>query len=212
MGKESKQQNMTESRRKGWPCQQQNREGGKKWRKPVRARGQQEWANPVRSGAGSCRQTAKSPWWNPRTRSHYSVRQSSQMSSQFILCLPPLSQRPRFRKGNRTPCFSEITPNLFQYGKELLAIRNKNQQRPRPSITIVAVVPVSTCVRKCSFHISCVQLRHLRRLHRAFIKGMHLCNTHPIRETVCRPCRLDLRTPSSPCATGWEEAVYTKGK
>lgn len=65
------------------------------------------------SGAGSCRQAVKSPWWNPCTRSHYSVRQPSQMSSQFILCLPPLSQRPRFRKGNRTPCFSEITPNLF---------------------------------------------------------------------------------------------------
>ena len=31
----------------------------------------------------------------------------------FILCLPPLSPRPRFRKGNRTPCFSEIIPNLF---------------------------------------------------------------------------------------------------
>ena len=116
-GKESKQQYMRETRRKGWPCQQQNSEGGK-WRKPVqgrggRARGQQEWANPVPMGAGSCRQAVKSPWWNPRTRSHYSVQQSSQMSSQFILCLPPLSPRPRFRKGNRTPCFSEITPNLF---------------------------------------------------------------------------------------------------
>ena len=77
------------------------------------ARGQQEWANSVPTGAGSCRQAVKSPWWNPRTWSHYSVQQSSQMSSQFILCLPPLSPRPRFRKGNRTPCFSEITPNLF---------------------------------------------------------------------------------------------------
>ena len=37
-GKESKQQYMTETRRKGWPCQQQKSEGGK-WRKPVQGQG-----------------------------------------------------------------------------------------------------------------------------------------------------------------------------